>query len=62
MFLSCTLKLNQVEITSSKTPIFIKENCVVNLIIEGTSQLKDTSSNENDGVIYLSEGAELIKF
>ena len=42
------------------TPILIDENQEVELVLEGESTLIDSSSNENDGTIYLQNGASLI--
>ena len=42
------------------TPILIDENKEVEIVLEGESTLIDSSSNENDGTIYLQNGASLI--
>ena len=41
------------------TPIFISSGKEVNLVLTGESALTDSSSNENDGNIYLDKGATL---
>ena len=41
------------------TPILISSGKEVKLVLKGESTLTDSSSNENDGTIYLDEGATL---
>jgi len=59
---SCTINLNSVILSNSGslTPILIDENQEVELVLSGESTLTDSSSNENDGTIYLQNGASLI--
>ena len=58
---SSTLNLNSFTLvnTNSLTPIFISSGKEVNLVLTGESALTDSSSNENDGTIYLDKGATL---
>ena len=58
---SCTINLNSVTLSNSGslTPILIDENQEVELVLSGESTLTDSSSNENDGTIYLQNGASL---
>ena len=58
---SSTLNLNSFTLanTNSLTPIFISSGKEVKLVLTGESTLTDSSSNENDGTIYLDEGATL---
>lgn len=41
------------------TPLIIDKNCDVILELRGTSNLVDSSTNENGGIIHLREGAKL---
>ena len=45
--------------TGKLTPLIIDKNCDVDLELRGTSSLVDSSTNENEGIIYLREGANL---
>ena len=58
---SCTLNLNSFSIFNieESTPIVINPNKEVNIILTGESSLTDSSTNENDGTIYLQSGASL---
>jgi len=58
---SCTLNLNSFTLinTDTLTPILISANKVVEFVLSGESTLKDSSTNENEGVIYLQNGASL---
>ena len=58
---SCTLNLNSFSIFNMEelTPIIISPNKEVNIILTGNSSLTDSSTNENDGTIYLQSGASL---
>ena len=58
---SSTLNLNSFRLanTNSLTPILISSGKEVKLVLTGESTLTDSSSNENDGTIYLDEGATL---
>ena len=58
---SATLVLNSLSLTStgSLTPIIIDSSKSVTMTLSGTSTLTDSSSNENEGVIYLNSGASL---
>ena len=42
------------------TPIVISPNKEVNIVLTGKSNLTDSSTNENNGTIYLQSGASLI--
>ena len=59
---SCTINLNTFTLTNSGslTPILVDEEQTLNLVLNGESTLLDSSTNENDGTIYLAEGASLI--
>lgn len=59
---SCTLNLNSFSLINSNslTPILVGENQQVNLVLTGESTLTDSSTNENEGTIYLQSGASLI--
>ena len=58
---SCSIILDSLTLSSpSFAPILIEENKVVNINLNGESTLSDTSSNQNEGVIYLNEEAKLI--
>ena len=49
---SCSIILNSLKLSSpSFAPILIEENKVVNINLNGESNLSDTSSNQNEGVI-----------
>ena len=58
---SSTLNLNSFTLSNSNslTPILISSGKEVKLVLTGESTLTDSSSNENDGTIYLDEGATL---
>ena len=58
---SCTLNLNSFSIFNIEelTPIVINPNKEVNIILTGESSLTDSSTNENNGTIYLQSGASL---
>ena len=59
---SCTLNLDSFKLTNSGTltPILIKSGKQLSLVLSGESTLTDSSTNENDGTIYLESGASLI--
>ena len=59
---SCTINLNTFSLTNSGslTPILVEDDQTLNLVLTGESTLQDSSTNENDGTIYLEEGASLI--
>ena len=59
---SCILNLNSFSLTNSGTltPLLIKENQAVTLVLTGSSTLQDSSTNEAEGTIYLESGASLI--
>jgi len=59
---SCTLNLNSFSLTNSGTltPILINSGKQLSLVLSGESTLTDSSTNENDGTIYLESGASLI--
>lgn len=58
---SCSIKLDSLKLTSPAfAAILIEENKEVIVNLNGNSELIDTSSNQNDGVIYLNEEAKLI--
>ena len=56
-----TLVLDSLTLTSSGelTPLIIDSSKSVSMVLSGTSTLTDSSSNENEGVIYLKSGASL---
>ena len=56
-----TLILDSLTLTSSGslTPLIIDSSNSVTMTLSGTSTLTDSSSNENEGVIYLKSGASL---
>lgn len=58
---SCTLNLNSFSLTNSGTltPILISSGYSVTMALSGTSSLTDSSTNANDGTIYLQSGASL---
>jgi hypothetical protein len=58
---SSTLNLNSFSLsnTGTLTPILISENKSVKIVLSGESTLKDSTSNENSGTIYLQKGASL---
>jgi hypothetical protein len=58
---SCTLNLNSFSIFNmgELTPIVISPNKEVNIVLTGESSLTDSSTNENNGTIYLQSGASL---
>ena len=58
---SCTLNLNSFSIFNmgELTPIVISPNKEVNIVLKGESSLTDSSTNENNGTIYLQSGASL---
>ena len=58
---SCTITLNSLTLSNSGslTPILISSKQAVELALSGTSTLTDSSSNENEGTIYLESGASL---
>ena len=55
------MNLNEFSLTNNGalTPILIGQNIEVELILNGESKLQDSSTNENDGTIYLKNGASL---
>ena len=59
---SCTLNLNSFSLVNSGslTPILIESGYQVSLVLNGESTLTDSSTNENEGTIYLKSGASLI--
>ena len=59
---SCTLNLNSFSLINSGTltPIIISSGKQVSLVLTGESTLTDSSSNENEGTIYLESSASLI--
>ena len=59
---SCTLNLNSFSLVNSGslTPILIESGYQVSLVLNGESTLTDSSTNENEGTIYLKNGASLI--
>ena len=59
---SCTLNLNSFSLVNSGslTPILIESGYQVSLVLNGESTLIDSSTNENEGTIYLKSGASLI--
>ena len=58
---SCTIYSNNFNLINYEnlTPLIIKENIAVELILVGESTLQDSVSNDNDGTIYLQKGASL---
>jgi len=56
-----TLTLNSLSLTSSSslTPIIISSGKTVTMKLTGTSSLTDSSSNSNEGIIYLNSGSSL---
>ena len=58
---SATLILSSLSLTSSGslTPLIIDSSNSVIMTLSGSSTLQDSSSNENEGVIYLRSGASL---
>ena len=58
---SCTLNLNSFSLTNSGslTPILISSSQTVTMTLTGSSNLIDSSSNSNEGTIYLQSGASL---
>ncbi len=58
---SCTLNLNSLSLTNSGslTPILISSSQTVTMSLSGSSTLVDSSTNSNDGTIYLQSGASL---
>ena len=58
---SCTLNLNSFSLTNSGslTPILISSSQTVTMTLTGSSTLVDSSSNSNEGTIYLQSGASL---
>ena len=59
---SCTLNLKSFSLTNSGTltPLLISSGKTVQLILTGESTLTDSTTNENEGTIYLQSGASLI--
>ena len=59
---SCTINLYSFTLTNSGTltPILVRAEQTLKLVLIGESTLQDSSTNENDGTIYLSKGASLI--
>ena len=59
---SCTLNLNSFSLINSGTltPIVISSGKQVTLVLTGESTLTDSSTNENEGTIYLESSASLI--
>ena len=59
---SCTLNLNSFSLINSGTltPIIISSGKQVSFVLTGESTLTDSSTNENQGTIYLQSGASLI--
>ena len=59
---SCSINLNSLTLSNSGalTPILIGENQEVEIVLNGVSTLTDSSSNENNGTVYLQSGASLI--
>ena len=58
---SCTLNFNSFNLknTGTLTPLIISENKTVKIVLTGESTLQDSSTNENNGTIYLQKGASL---
>ena len=58
---SCSITFSNfiLENSGSLTPLLINENIEVEIILNGETTLTDSSSNENDGTIYLKSGASL---
>ena len=58
---SCKLTFEGLSIYNSEslTPLLINENIAVEINLMGETNLQDSSSNENDGTIYLKAGASL---
>ena len=58
---SCTLNFNSFNLknTGTLTPLIISENQAVKIVLSGESTLQDSSTNENNGTIYLQKGASL---
>lgn len=58
---SCTLNFNSFNLknTGTLTPLIISENKAVKIVLTGESTLQDSSTNENNGTIYLQKGASL---
>ena len=58
---SCTLNLNSFSLINSGTltPIVISSGKQVSLVLTGESTLTDSSTNENEGTIYLESSASL---
>ena len=58
---SCTINLSSLTLSNSGslTPILISESQEVELALIGESTLIDSSTNENNGTIYLQSGASL---
>ena len=58
---SCTLNFNSFNLknTGTLTPLIISENKAVKIVLTGDSTLQDSSTNENNGTIYLQKGASL---
>ena len=58
---SCTINLNDFSLINNEelTPLIINENTAVELVLGGDSTLQDSVTNENDGTIYLKNGASL---
>ena len=58
---SCTINLNSFSLCSPASAVLlIEQNKIVSLVLTGESTLADTSSNQNEGVIYLNKEAKLI--
>ena len=59
---SCTLNLNSFSLTNSGslTPILVSASQTLTLVLTGSSTLQDSSTNKNEGIIYLESGASLI--
>ena len=58
---SCTLNLNSLDLYSpTSAPLLIEQNKIVSLILTGVSSLTDSTSNQNEGVIYLNKESKLI--
>jgi hypothetical protein len=58
---SCTLNFNSFSLKNngSLTPLIISENQAVKIVLTDESTLQDSSTNENNGTIYLQKGASL---
>ena len=58
---SCTINLDSLTLLSpTLSALLIEQNKIVSLVLTGESSLADSTTNQNEGVIYLNKEAKLI--